>query len=76
MIHASGKFVPGLVGQISEGMEEEEGQLLKRYQSLVVDKMHLKPDQDPDQLSQIQTQLEELTPKVREAALNAKKAKN
>jgi len=75
MIHASGKFVPGLVSQISEGMEEEEGQLLKKYQSLVVDKMHIKPDQE-EELSQIQTQLEELTPKVREVALNAKKSKN
>jgi len=75
MIHASGKFVPGLVSQISEVMEEEEGQLLKNYQSLVIDKMHLKPDQE-EQLSQVQTQLEELTPKVREVALNAKKSKN
>lgn len=78
MLHASGKFVPSLVSQISDQLETpEDGEVLKRYQTLVVDKMHLKGgEEEEDKLSDIQKQLEELTPKVKVVAANAKKSKN
>ena len=75
MLHASGKFVPSLVSQISDQLESpEDGEVLKKYQALVIDKMHLKDDED--KLSDIQKQLEELTPKVKLVAANVKKPKN
>ena len=76
MLHASGKFVPSLVSQISDQLESpEDGEVLKKYQALVIDKMHLKAE-DQDKLSDIQKQLEELTPKVKLIAANVKKPKN
>lgn len=76
MLHASGKFVPSLVSQISDQLESpEDGEVLKKYQALVIDKMHLKAE-DQDKLSDIQKQLEELTPKVKLVATNVKKPKN
>ena len=77
MLHASGKFVPSLVSQISDQLESpEDGEVLKKYQALVIDKMHLKAEDDEDKLSDIQKQLEELTPKVKLVAANVKKPKN
>jgi len=74
MIHASGKFVPALVGYISEHLEDGGGDVLKKYQSLVIDKMQAKNDEQ--KLGEIQAQLEELTPLVRKVATEAKKSKN
>ena len=37
MLHASGKFVPSLVSQISDQLESpEDGEVLKKYQALVI----------------------------------------
>ena len=78
MIHASGKFVPSLVSQISDNLETPDtGDILKNYQSLVIEKMHLKAGDDYEaKMSEIQIKLEEQTPKVRDIALNFKKSKN
>ena len=75
MIHASGKFVPGLVSQISNNLDnQEDAETLKKYQSLVIEKMQAKNDED--KAAEIQANLEQLTPKVREVATNAKKTKS
>ena len=69
MLHASGKFVPIIVKQISPQLDNTEKELLQNYQDLIMKQFSASTDEK----SQIQQQLENLSKDVKEIALKPSK---
>ena len=72
MVHASGKFVPQILQKILPKLEEDEGELLKQYQSLVIDSVNFSNE---DMEKELREQLKALEPKLKEIGLKNRKAK-
>ncbi|KAF0307098.1 E3 UFM1-protein ligase 1 [Amphibalanus amphitrite] len=80
MLHASGKFVPAIVSRLTDlvpaevlsVLQECQGRSLQECQGLVMKQLKLK-EADP-QRSEVNQQLEQVIPRVKELAATARKA--
>merc|ERR1712179_665428 len=73
MLHASGKFVPGILNFLFtvNKLSSEQEELLLRYQKSVVKLLKIKPDENEER-SIIKKELEESTPLLKEVPLQLK----
>ncbi|CAG0897590.1 unnamed protein product [Cyprideis torosa] len=71
MIHASGKFVPHILSILKPLLEQEVYDLLTEFQGLVVKDMN--SESSDEQSQAIKDRLNELSPKVKDVAVNTKK---
>ena len=69
MLHASGKLVPIIVKYISPGLEKPEQEALETYQNLIMRHFSASGGDKDD----IQLQLENLSPAVKDVALKKSK---
>ena len=69
MLHASGKLVPIIVKQISPQLDDKDREILQNYQNLIMKQFSSSSDEKSD----IQQQLESLSPEVKDLALKKTK---
>jgi len=69
MLHASGKLVPIIVKQISPQLDDKDREILQNYQNLIMKQFSSSSDEKSD----IQQQLESLSPEVKDIALKKTK---
>ncbi|KAF8773839.1 E3 UFM1-protein ligase 1 like protein [Argiope bruennichi] len=71
MLHASGKFVPHIIGFLQRQLPNDLYQLLATYQESVIKK--LTPNENEEEKRANETVLMETMPKIKEAAITYKK---
>merc|ERR1712020_108021 len=69
MLHASGKLVPIIVKQISLQLDDKDREILQNYQNLIMKHFSSSSDEKSD----IQQQLESMSPEVKDIALKKTK---
>ncbi|XP_076035805.1 UFM1 specific ligase 1 [Oratosquilla oratoria] len=72
MLHASGKFVPQILGYLKDHLPAEIGEILLEYQGNVM--KSLKNKDNAELQSEVLGKLETFTPKVKEIAITFKKS--
>nr|CAG4643763.1 EOG090X0267 [Lepidurus arcticus] len=73
VLHASGRFVPQILSFLKPHLPSDVCQVLENYQGLVIQQLVQAKDENKQD---IQVQLDELLPKVKEIAVTFKKAKS
>ncbi|GBL86145.1 hypothetical protein AVEN_89170-1 [Araneus ventricosus] len=71
MLHASGKFVPHVIGFLQRQLPNDLYQLLATYQESVIKK--LTPNENEEEKRGNETRLMETMPKIKETAVTYKK---
>ncbi len=69
MLHASGKFVPQILAHVAPSMEEEDAELLQKFQGLVVKQVSAGEEGDDGAAEE----LREMLPKLREVAASKRR---
>lgn len=73
-IHASGKFVPQIIQEIRDRLEKDTLDLLSRFEQLVISHVRASRQESssPDEVQDLEAQLLQLQPLVKDAALRPK----
>ena len=73
-LHASGKFVPQILQELKDGIDEKLFKLLSHLEELVISQVRASRSETPDvkEVAEIGSQLQQLLPQVKEAVVNFK----